>query len=116
MGYRITAFGQSWDTEDLTIAEAEVLESDLGCSYLLLNPLVVIGHYRAVLAIFLAREMDPDTARQKVEGQTIRTMGEVTKVDDSIPDYFEDGLPKAEGGPPTDGSSPAAETSDGLPT
>lgn len=116
MAYKITAFGQSWNTEDLTVAEAEQLESELGCSYLLINPLVIIKHYRAVLSLFLAREMAPETAREKVEAQTIGTMGEVTKVDENLPTMYEDGAPKVGGGEPTGGLSPATDGSGGPQT
>lgn len=113
MPWQISVFDRTLNTEDLTVGEAEQLEEDLGCSWLIINPRVSIRHFRAVVSILLAREMPLDVATEKVRALGIADVGDIEKVEDSRPTMWEDGHPKAEGGRPTPGSSPASDGSSG---
>lgn len=117
MPWQISEFGQTWTTEELTVAEAETLEEEFGCSWLNINPFVSIRHFRAVLVTFLSRTMDRAAATEKVRALEIRDLAEhIVNVEDNRPVMWEDGSPKAEGSALTDGSSSVPSGSDGLPT
>lgn len=117
MPYKLSVFGRELNTEDLTVGEVEQLEVELEVSWLLLNPQVSIRHCRAIVATFLAREMSAEAANEKIRAVPIPEMAAgIEKVPDSRPTMWEDGAPKAAGGAPTGGSSPASDGSDGPQT
>lgn len=116
MPWKLTVLGRTFNTEDLTVGEAETLEDDLGCSWLMISPRASIKHYRALAAVFLAREMTFEAANEKVRALPLNDLGDIEKVEDSRPTLYEDGVPKAGGGPPTSGSSPATGNSGGPRT
>lgn len=117
MPYKLTVLGRTFNTEDLTVGEAEQLEAELNVSWLMMNPKISIGHCRAIIAKFLAREMSPEAANEKIRAVTVPEMAAgIEHVEDSKPTIYEDGIPKATGGAQINGSSGAPNDSAGLPT
>ncbi len=117
MPYLLKVFDREFSTEDLTVGEAETLEKELEVSWLLINPQVSIRHCRAVVAVFLAREMGWDAANEKIRAVNLNEMADgIEKVGDTRPTLWENGVPKAAGGPSTESSPSASSTTDGHPT
>lgn len=96
--------GQEWRTDDLTLDEAISIEETTGASWLEINPFRSAVHAKAIIVTFLARDMDRDAAMVKVGTASIsEILDGVKAVKDDLPDVYEDGLPKVEDGPSTDG-------------
>lgn len=116
MPIQVRFAGQTWRTDDLTIDEAIKLQEVTGKTWLTISPHQSALDAKAVLAAFLAREMGQEAADQKVGALTVSEMLEcISQVANDLPDYYEDGLPKAEGESSTGSSSTAPENTDGPP-
>jgi hypothetical protein len=100
--FEIKVDGQTFRTDDLTLAEATVIEKATGTSWLYLNPLRSAEQCQETMIVFLSRSRPRAAAEAFVGALGIRkAIDAVTKVDEDLPDEYEDGLPKAEGGPST---------------
>lgn len=90
--------GEKFNTDDLTIGEAEAIEAATDESWLYINPFRSAKHCRAILVAFLSRTVSPAEAEAAVKGVSVKAaLDGVERVDDDLPEVFEDGLPKAEG-------------------
>lgn len=104
MPFIVSYAGQEWRTDDLTLDEAIVIQEVTGRSWLDINPFLSAVDAKAIIVEFLARDMDRDVAKAKVGAVSIREVLDGVKVaKDDLPDVYEDGNPKAEDGPSTDG-------------
>lgn len=102
MAFKITVDGQEFRTDDLTLDEAVAVEKATGTSWLYLNPLRSGEQCRAMMVAFLSRSRPPAAAEAFVGALGIReAIASVTKVDEDLPDEYEDGLPKAAAAPST---------------
>jgi hypothetical protein len=114
MPFQVTFGGRSWRTDDLTLDEAIAIEKVSGRSWMQINPFVSAEDCKAVMVAFLAREMDSSAAEAKVGALSLReVLDSVDLVKDDLPEVYQDGLPKAGGGPSTTGSSGEPAGSDG---
>ncbi len=102
MPYSISIEGQVFNTDDLTLDEAISCEKATGEGWLYINPFRSAAHCKAIMVAFLRRSLTEDQALAIVDKLTITTaLKAVKRVEDDLPDEFEDGLPKAEDGPET---------------
>jgi hypothetical protein len=118
MPFELTLSGKVYNTHSLSLEESDQLEKECAKTWLELNPVRSSAEFRATARVFLTRDHDPAGVELLLAAFTIQSaMAAVEWVDDDLPDVFEDGLPKAEGGPSTTTSSgsPALPT-DGHPT
>lgn len=117
MAIRVSFAGDTWMVDDLTLDEFAVIEEQVGATWIGFNPFLSSRHARAALTAFLARSLGVDEAARKVGALSLKeavACFEVTK--DDLPEIYEEGLPKEEGGPVTGGSSGVSDDSDGPPT
>lgn len=104
MPFIVTLDDGEFSTDDLTLEEAETLETALGKTWFELNPMRSAADCRAVSAVFLARNRSDDEAVKLAAAITVgRAKKMVRWENEDRPDMYEDGLPKAEGEPGTDG-------------
>jgi hypothetical protein len=116
MPFIVTVGNREWRTDDLTLDEAIKIEEAIGRTWLEINPFRSAVDAKAIMVTFLTREMAPDAAAAKVGALSLReVLDGVKTAKDDLPDTFEDGIPKAEDGPSTDGSSHVPAGSDGPP-
>lgn len=118
MPFELTLDGRVYNTHSLSLDESEQLEKECGKTWLELNPVRSSTEFRATARVFLTRDHDAADVERILANVTIQSaMAAVEWVDDDLPTVFEDGLPKAEGGPGTTMSSgsPAPPTN-GLQT
>jgi len=116
--FELTIDGRVYSTNSLTLDESTLLEKECGKNWLELNPIRSSTEFRETVRVFLTRDHNPGDVERILANFTIQSaMAAVEWVDDDLPTVFEDGLPKAEGGPSTTTSSgsPAPPTG-GLPT
>lgn len=117
MPFQVSFGDRTWRTDDLTLDEAIGIEKAVGRSWMQINPFQSAQDCKAIIVAFLTREMDGPAAEAKVGALSLREVLEsVDLVRDDLPDLYQDGLPKAEGGPSTTGSSGEPDGSDGPPT
>jgi len=100
----ITYNDEEFSTDNLSIEEAEAIETALGITWFEMNPARSAGQFKVVTAVFLARTRDETEAAKTAAAITV---GEARKAvrweKDDMPDAYEEGLPKAEGVPGTPG-------------
>jgi len=102
----VTFDEQEFSTDDLTLEEAEAIETALGITWFEMNPARSAAQCRVVTAVFLARTADETEAAKRAAAVTVGQARKMVRWEkDDLPDTYEDGLPKAEGGPGTGGSS-----------
>lgn len=100
--------------DDLTLDEFAVIEKDLGANWVTFNPFLSSMHARATLITFLARSIGTDAATRKVGALSLKeAVACFEAVKDDLPDVYEDGIPKPEAEPETNGSPGAPSGSDG---
>lgn len=117
MPFQVSFGDRQWRTDDLTLDEAIGIEKVTGRSWMQINPFQSAQDCKAVMVAFLAREMDTLAAETKVGTLSLReVLDSVELIRDDLPDQYVDGLPKAEAGPSTTGSSGEPDGSDGPPT
>jgi len=120
MPFEITLAGKAYNTNSLTLDEADRLEEECGRTWLELNPVRSSKEFRAVARVFLARDHGPADVDRIIAAVTVgAAMDAVEWVDDDLPGVFVDGLPdpKAVGGPSTGTSSSSpGPPGDGPPT
>jgi len=118
MGFALTIDGRVYTTDSLSIDESEQLEKECGKSWLELNPIRTSTEFRATVRVLLTRDHTPADIERILADFTVKSaMAAVEWVDDDLPTVFEDGLPKAEGGPSTTTSSGSpAHPGSGHPT
>lgn len=109
MPFVVTVRGEDFNTDDLTLAEAERIEAYTGESWLTLNPLRTAKHCVAVMVEVLVRTGVPrDDALAEVGKIPLTTaLDHVKYVDPDLPAEYVDGMPdpKAEADGSTSGSS-----------
>lgn len=116
MPFAVNTPGGQVQLMDLPLEVLDKLEEETGrrWSQLLVAPgwnaKSVMALYNAACA-HIGCEPEPLTPRKVVDGA-----GLFEEVPDDLPTVYEDGLPKAEGGTSTSGSSGAPDGSDGPPT
>lgn len=102
MAFQITIEGEVFRTDDLTLDEAVAVEKATGTSWLYINPLRSAGDCRALMVVFLSRKRSKAEAEAYVKGLSMAAgIAAVQTVEEDLPDEYEDGLPKAAGGPST---------------
>lgn len=117
MPFEVSVGGQSWRTDDLTMAEACDIQKTTGKGWLHINPITDAEDCRAVIVAFLSRSLGADGAQEKVDAMSIKeALDAVTVVSDDLPDVYEAGLPKAEAAPSTATSSGPPDDSGGPRT
>lgn len=120
MPFEVTLAGKVYNTNSLTLDEADRLEEECGRTWLELNPVRSSGEFRAVARVFLARDHAPAEVDRIVAAVTVgAAMDAVEWVDDDLPAVYVDGLPdpKVGGGPSTSTSfSSPVPPGDGPPT
>jgi hypothetical protein len=81
---------------DLTLEEAQAIESELDVPWMEVASLKSIGYVKAILVALLSRDRPREVAEVEAAGATV---GEVKSAisPDELPDYYEDGMPKAGG-------------------
>jgi hypothetical protein len=107
VAFEVTIEGETFRTDDLSLDEAIMVEKATGTSWLYINPLRSAGDCRAVMVAFLSRSR----SKADAEATVARLFGgpkgmkaaidAVKTVEEDLPDEYEDGLPKAGGGPST---------------
>jgi hypothetical protein len=104
--FELTLDGHTYNTDDLTVAEAVALEKELGRSWQQLNPLGSAEEFQAFAAVCLRRHHSAEEAAKLAAELPLGVALAAAKwVADDLPIMFEDGLPKAEGDPSTTTSS-----------
>lgn len=112
MPFEISLAGEKFRTDELTVEEFMTIERDTGRTWWELNPVRSAPEFRAVAVAFLSRTRSKEDALKIVSALTINDVVAATKlVRDDLPDVYEDGIPKAEGGPLT----PSSSNTQGLP-
>ena len=102
MPFEITVAGETFRSDDLTVDEFLAIEKDTGRTWWDLNPIRSAGEFKAMASAWLARTRSPEDAAKIVGSLSIRDVVDNAKVvSDDLPDMYEDGIPKAEGGPST---------------
>lgn len=109
MPYSVKIDGKVYNTDDLTLDECiEVekyvrrLDPEAPRTWGSLMPLRSAVDCKAVMRVFLLRERTPAEADAFLSTLTAgKAVDAVDKVEDDLPDEYEDGLPKAEGEPET---------------
>lgn len=114
MPIKVSFAGDSWLVDDLTLDEFGRIEEEVGATWVGFNPLISSKHARAALTAFVGRTVGMDEAVKKVGALSIKEAVACFEiVPDDLPQIYENGLPKAEGGTGTDGLSPVPPDSDG---
>lgn len=110
--------GEQIRTDDLTLDEAKWVEKETGTAWIYLRPVADAGHALALLTVLNQRRgLTLDEARLKAGRMTIRQLLAMTEyVEEDLPSEYVDGIPKAEGGPSTSGSSGPVDGSTGPRT
>jgi hypothetical protein len=117
MPFQVSVGDRHWRTDDLTLDEAIGIEKATGRSWMQINPFQSAQDCKAVMVAFLTREMDVGAAEGKVGSLSLReVLDSVELIKDDLPTQYVDGIPKAEDGPSTTGSSGEPNGSDGPPT
>lgn len=122
MAFKVQIPDGSWhSTEDLTGFELRAIEKATDTPWSVLNPFREIDAYRAIVAAFAIRHGMTDVELTEwFDTRTARDLAAGLKLDDAdadLPELYEDGIPKAEGGPSTPSSATSpAPLSDGPPT
>lgn len=102
MAFEITIEGEAYRTDDLTLDEAVAVEKATGTSWLYINPLRSAADCRALMVAFLCRTRSKGDAEAIVQKLGMRqAIDAVKRVEQDLPDEYEDGLPKAVGDPST---------------
>jgi hypothetical protein len=106
MPFELILDGHTYNTDELSVAEAVELEKALGKTWGQLNPLKSAEEFQAFAAICLRRDHPAEQAA-KIAAEL--PLGEALSagrwISDDRPTEYEDGFPKAEGGPSTTTSS-----------
>lgn len=106
MPFELTLAGQIYSTDHLSVAQAVELEKSLGRTWRQLNPLGSAEEFQAFAAMCLRRDYPADQAVKMAAEIPLGEALAATKwVADDRPTEYEDGYPKAEGGPSTTTSS-----------
>lgn len=104
MPWRIEYDGHSLREGDITLAQAEQIETMTGVSWLRLNPIASAKHARAVLAVLYAAATDVavDVVNEKIGAIPVPEFIEMVHVDDEdLPSEYVDGFPQSADGPST---------------
>lgn len=92
--YRVTYEGKTWTTEDLTLDETVECETEVGESWLALNPLRSAKWVRAILVRFLMRDHPEPEARKLIGSITVQqALKSITPAEDDRPAEYEGGTP-----------------------
>ena len=107
MPIRVTIGEQSWLTDDLTFAEVRQIEEETGETWAHANPLRSAKMAYAIMARFLARTMELDAARARLDAWSLRAVVDAITVvpQDDRPQEFVDGMPVVD--PKAGGAEPA---------
>lgn len=108
MPFQVSVGGWVLTTEDLTLDEIAVIESEVGEPWLFIvqAPAKSAKHAKAILAAVLARGMDADAANAQAGGMTMReVLAAFELVDDDRPIEHTDGVPVVD--PPQATDAPA---------
>lgn len=112
----LTPDGEQVPLLDLPLTVLEEIEQQSGQTwiYVQTQPAATIKSALAVyrgVCKWKGIEPDPDLTADDLLSQRI-----IKPIESDLPDYYEEGLPKAEGDPPTSGSSGEQSSSDGHQT
>lgn len=113
--------GRVFSTDDLELDELDAIAAAAGTGWWFLNPLRRVEDAKALLAFYLVREagMAPDDARAEVGrlkgGQAGRVFALLPEEESDMPSWFENGIPKAAGGPSTTSSAGSPSATPGAP-
>lgn len=120
MPFLVNVRGEDFNTDDLTLGEAERVEAYTGESWLTLNPLRTAKHCTAVMLVVLLRKgVAEDEALKEIQAIPLtKALDFVKYVDPDLPWEYANGMPdpKAEAAPSTSGSFGAGEPTSGPPT
>lgn len=106
MPFEISLDGRTYSTDDLTVAEAVELEKMLSRSWRELHPAGSAQEFQAFATVCLRRDHPGEQAAKiAAEVPLGAALAAVTWKESDLPDTFEDGHPKAEGGSSTTTSS-----------
>jgi hypothetical protein len=112
--------GVDHDTSALTLDELGDIEVAADRGWYFINPTQRTRDARALLAFYLIRDGAADEeVRARIGKLTARSLGRVFTLvdsDESLPDEFADGLPKAEAAPGTSGCAGEPSASGGPQT
>ena len=104
---KVTVAGQTFDRDDLTLAEVSLCEDETGQSWLAANPYTSGKWALAILTRFLARSVGEEQAKATVGGYTIKeALGalELVEEDDRSTEFVE-GIPVVDPKADTDDSA-----------
>lgn len=118
MPFELVLNGNAYNTDDLSLSEAVGIEKMLGKTWRELNPLASAEEFQAFATVCLRRDHSADQAAKIVAELPLGVALKAARwIDDDLPEVYEDGYPKAEGGPSTTTSSTSPDLpTDGLPT
>lgn len=113
MPFELELDGHVYNTDDLSVAQAVELEKKLGKTWRELNPLGSAEEFQAFAVVCMQRDHPADhAAKLAAELPLGAALAAARWIEPDLPDVYEDGNPKAEGGPSTTTSSgsPARRT------
>ncbi len=101
----VTVDGRQFSVDDLTLDEAVEIEKVCGVTWLNINPFRSAEQCRAIISMFLRRDLGPEEAAKRVGALSVGdALDSIKSVDgDDLPDTFVDGVPKAGAEPATTG-------------
>lgn len=118
MGWQIAWEGEALAEGDLTLDEIGTVCDLADIAWVSLHPLRHPRHLRAIVAVLKARSGADAQAVYRELGSMKggEAIANIKDVPDDLPTMYENGLPKAEDGPATTGSSGAPSSTTGRPT
>lgn len=113
MPFELELDGRVYNTDELSLADAVELEKALGRTWRELSPLTSAEEFVAFATVCLKQDHPADVAAKIVADLSLgKALAAARWVGDDLPEVYEDGLPKAGGGPSTTTSSGSPD----LPT
>jgi hypothetical protein len=104
--FELVLDGRAYNTDELRLADAIELEKILGKTWLEINPLGSAEEFQAFALVCLKQDHPADQAAKMVAEMPLgAALAAARWVEPDLPAVYEDGLPKAEAGPSTTGSS-----------